>query len=176
MSDFASRDGSPVAQAAQALARTLRQFPRLEAGALMLGDVVLARAVGWDRPIPLLAAHMKRSDVRAIAAGTVDPLIPVHRAVIAACDAGLRDASDLSRRAAKLEAATPKLRTKGAEHALALFLSHDAVSPSGMLSPMVKGTNYAMTDRAARRLCDRLVDLGVARELTGRLSFRLYGL
>tara|TARA_R100000687_G_scaffold77703_1_gene70407 strand:+ start:278 stop:397 length:120 start_codon:yes stop_codon:yes gene_type:complete len=32
-----------------------------------------------------------------------------------------------------------------------------------------------LSDRAARRLCDRLVDLGVVRELTGRDTFRLYG-
>jgi hypothetical protein len=32
-----------------------------------------------------------------------------------------------------------------------------------------------MSDRAARRLCDRLVDLGTLRELTGRDTFRLYG-
>jgi len=32
-----------------------------------------------------------------------------------------------------------------------------------------------MSDRAARRLCDRSVDLGVVRELTGRDTFRLYG-
>lgn len=31
------------------------------------------------------------------------------------------------------------------------------------------------SDRAARRFCDRLVDLGVVRELTGRDTFRLYG-
>ena len=32
---------------------------------------------------------------------------------------------------------------------------------------MIKGTSFVMTDRAARRLCDRLVELGVVRELTG---------
>jgi hypothetical protein len=33
-----------------------------------------------------------------------------------------------------------------------------------------------MSDRAMRRLVDRLVALGVARELTNRPTFRLYGL
>jgi len=38
------------------------------------------------------------------------------------------------------------------------------------------GSTIPMTDRAARRFCDRLVELGVARELTGRATFRLYGI
>nr|WP_268873933.1 DUF1403 family protein [Roseovarius atlanticus] len=44
-----------------------------------------------------------------------------------------------------------------------------------MLSPRIRGTTIPMTDRAAWRFCDRLVELGVARELTGRSTFRLYG-
>ena len=167
--------GSPVAQAAQILAVVLRQFPRQEAAALMSADVTLARAVGRERVLPLLAAHLTRKDIRAIADGQGDPVPYVHRAVIVACDGAIRRAADLSRRAARLRAVAPKLRAKGAAEALALFRSHDAVSPSGMLSPMIKGTSFAMTDRAARRLCDRLVDLGAVRELTGRLTFRLYG-
>ena len=118
---------------------------------------------------------MARRDIRAIADGEGDVLPRVHRAILAACDGVIRKAADLDRRAAKLRMIAPKLRAKGSDEALSLFLSHDAVSPSGMLSPMIKGTAVAMTDRAARRLCDRLVDLGVVRELTGRATFRFYG-
>ena len=148
----------------------------MQAAALMLADVTLARAVGWDRVMPLLAAHLTRKDIRAIADGQGDPVPYVHRAVIVACDVAIRSAADLNRRAALMRAIAPKLRAKGSDDALALFLSHDAVSPSGMLSPQIMRTSFAMTDRAARRLCDRLVDLGAVRELTGRLTFRLYGL
>jgi hypothetical protein len=118
---------------------------------------------------------MARRNIRAIADGEDDVLPRVHRAILAACDGVIRKAADLDRRAARLRMIAPKLRAKGSDEALSLFLSHDAVSPSGMLSPMIKGTSFAMTDRAARRLCDRLVDLGVVRELTGRATFRLYG-
>lgn len=77
-------------------------------------------------------------------------------------------ASDLARRAARLRAVAPKLRAKGAGRAVEVILSRDAVTPAALTGPL--------SDRAARRLCDRLVDLGAVRELTGRDMFRLYGL
>ncbi|MBB5723522.1 hypothetical protein FHS72_003167 [Loktanella ponticola] len=175
VSEFGAVAGTPVRQASEILARVLRQFPREEAAALMLADVALARAIGWDRPAPLLAAHLVRKDIRTIADGVGDPVLCVHRAMVAACDGAIRCAADLERRVTEMQAVASKLRAKGSDEALALFLTHDAVSPSGMLNPMVKGTSVAMTDRAARRLCDRLVELGVVRELTGRPTFRLYG-
>ena len=61
----------------------------------------------------------------------------------------------------------PKLRAKGAGEAVAKFLTCDAVAPSALTS--------LNSDRAARRFCDRLVELSVVRELTGRDTFRLYG-
>ena len=73
--------------------------------------------------------------------------------------------ADLTRRAAHLKAVAPKLRAKGAGEAVEMFLTRDAMAPSALPLP----------DRAARRLCDRLVDLGAVRELTGRDTFRLYG-
>lgn len=62
----------------------------------------------------------------------------------------------------------PKLRAKGADAAVALFLSQEAVAPMALTS--------LRSDRAARRFCDRLVELGAVRELTGRDTFRLYGI
>jgi hypothetical protein len=77
----------------------------------------------------------------------------------------VRLAADLARRTARLKAVAPKLRAKEAGGAVALFLMRDAVAPSALPLP----------NRAARRLCDRLVELGAVRELTGRDTFRLYG-
>ncbi len=79
---------------------------------------------------------------------------------------GAQRVTDLARRAAHLKSVAPKLRAKGAEAAVAMFLTQDAVAPAALPLP----------DRSARRLCDRLVDLGAVRELTGRDTFRLYGI
>jgi hypothetical protein len=50
---------------------------------------------------------------------------------------------------------------------LAILLVEDA-------QPATAGK--AASDRSTRRLFERLVSLGAARELTGRPTFRLYGL
>ena len=73
-----------------------------------------------------------------------------------------------TRRAARLNAVVPKLRASGAGEALEMFLTRDAVAPAALTS--------LNSGRAARRFCDRLVELGVGRELTGRDTFRLYGI
>ena len=91
-----------------------------------------------------------------------------HRAVVASATEAARLAVDLTRKAARLKTVTPKLRAKGAREAVALLLARDALAPSALIS--------LNSDRAARRFCERLVELGVARELTGRDTFRLYGL
>jgi hypothetical protein len=51
-----------------------------------------------------------------------------------------------------------------------MLLADDAVSPA------TAAKAARLSDRASRRLFDRLIELGVARELSGRPSFRLYGL
>lgn len=154
--------GMPVDQAAQVLEMVLAGAPRAEDVALMLADATLARALGWSHVVPLLAAGLKSRDVRR--AGE-DLRLACHRAVVVSADEAVRMADDLARRAARLKSVVPKLRAKGAGEAVEMFLSRDAVMPAAL----------PLSDRAARRLCDRLVDLGVVRELTGRDTFRLYG-
>jgi len=168
--------GSPIAQAARMIGLVMNAFPREEASALICGDLVLARALDWAHPMPLLGLHLNRRELLAASEGMAeDVLVACHRAVANGAQDAVRMSHDLARRAQRMREVAPKLRAKGSDAAVALFLREDAVLPSTMLAPRIKGTNIAMTDRAARRLCDRLVELGVVRELTGRSTFRLYG-
>ena len=112
--------------------------------------------------MPLLAGGLKRADLRKRGD---DLRFACHRAFVSSTIEAERLAADLARRAAHLKAVAPKLRAKGAGDAVEMFLTRDALTPSALPLP----------DRAARRLCDRLVDLGAIRELTGRDTFRLYG-
>ena len=154
--------GAPVTRAATVLETILTESPRAEVPALILADAALALALGWDHLVPLLAAGVKRSDLRKRGK---DLRFACHRALTTSAVEAVRLAADLARRAARLKAVAPKLRAKGSGEAVEMFLTRDAVAPSALPLP----------DRAARRLCDRLVDLGTARELTGRDTFRLYG-
>lgn len=154
--------GAPVARAAMVLGAVLTEAPRADVPALIFADAALAQALGWDHLVPLLAAALKRGDLRKQGD---DLRLACHRALISSVVEAVRQASDLARRVTHLKAVAPKLRAKGAGDAVEMFLTRDAVAPSALPLP----------DRAARRLCDRLVDLGVVRELTGRDTFRLYG-
>lgn len=154
--------GVPVTRAAMALDAVVRAAPRADVAGLILADAALAQALGWDHLVPLLAAGLKRADLRKHGD---DLKLACHRALVLSAVEAVRQAADLARRAAHLKAVAPKLRAKGAGEAVETFLNRDAVAPSVLPLP----------DRAARRLCDRLVDLGAVRELTGRDTFRLYG-
>ena len=160
-----ARIGSPVARAAATLESVLTETPRAETAALILAEAALARALGWERIVPLLANGLAPRDLRREGD---DLRLACHQAVVRAATRAAGLAQDLTQRAARLHAVMPKLRAKGAEAALELFLAQDALAPTAL--------THLMSDRAARRLCDRLVALGALRELTGRDSFRLYGL
>lgn len=166
--------GSPIAKSTSVLTNIAQAFPRQEAIALLCADVVLARSLGWARPRPLFGLYVNRKSLRATSEGG-DIRLACHNAITHAAQDAIRMGHDLARRGARLREVAPKLRSKGSQDAVRLFLSEDAVLPSTMLSPTIRGSNTTMTPRSARRLCERLVELGVAKELTGRASFRLYG-
>jgi hypothetical protein len=154
---------TPVDRAAKVVEAMLTDAPRAEEAALILGDTVLSQALGLGQVVPLLALGLKARDLRLRGDGL---RLACHRAVVTGVAQAVALAADLVRRAARLRAVAPKLRAKAAGQAVDLFLSRDALAP---------GALGFMSDRAARRLCDRLVGLGVLRELTGRDTFRLYG-
>lgn len=156
--------GTPVSRAASVLQAVLADRPRDPAAALLLAEAALAQALGWRHVLPLLALGLKRTDLRK---SGEELRLACHKAIVMAATEVVRDVANLSRRAARLKEVAPKLRARGADEAVALFLIRDAVAPTALTS--------LSSGRAARRFCDRLVELGAARELTGRNTFRLYG-
>ena len=162
---MAKRAGNPVAQAAQVIEDVLSDDPRADLAALILADAAIARAARWRYLVPLLGIGLRRRDLNLRAAPTG---LACHRALPLTIALALSRAADLTRRATYLQALVPKLRAKQAALAVDRFLSRDALSPAALTD--------LMSDRAARRLCARLVALGAVRELTGRDSFRIYGL
>ena len=140
--------------------------------AIWAADAALARALSWPTPLPLLASELfarrAAGEGRRPRAGEAGWMKLVALAYARAALAALDLAQDLSRRAGRLADAAPKLRAKGKTGAIEALLAHDAVSAAAPLA--------GLSDRARRRLFDRLVALGAARELTGRAAFRLYGL
>ncbi|BDV36442.1 DUF1403 family protein [Methylocystis iwaonis] len=176
----AATTGDPLGQAlaaAQAIARWAgadgARAETVELLALWAADLVLAKRLGWDRPLALLAprvGEMRDATGRRLRPGDAGwPSAALRAYARAAADAHLA-AVDLARRASALLALLPKLRAKRAGRVVALLLADDGVTPAAA----ARATG--MSDRAARRLFDRLVDLGGARELTGRETFRIYGL
>jgi hypothetical protein len=174
-------EGDPVSAAGKATALVFSAFPDAPAAeaeilALWAFDLVLAIRLRWTRPLPLIATKILDPSLRPSGGGQRrkpgDPAWPTAAAgaIALAAAAALDLAADLSRRADTLIAVAPKLRAKPAAKIVDLLLSQDCVSPAEA------ARQAPMTDRAARRLFDRLVLLGAVRELTGRPTFRLYGL
>ncbi|MER8976033.1 DUF1403 family protein [Mesorhizobium sp. M0800] len=147
--------------------------PDCELLAWWLADLVLAQSLRWPRPLPLLMAQAFGPAFRREAGGRIRPgdenfERAVCVALVAAAAGACRLAADVSRRAERLIAVTPQLRAKGAGDVIQTLLNEDAVS--GSLS------TKNLSRFAARRLFDRLQQLDAVRELSGRPTFRLFGL
>jgi hypothetical protein len=175
-----ARAGDPVSAAAKAAAMTFAAVPDAPAAdaetlALWAFDLVLATRLRWARPLPLIAGKLLDPGLRSGGGGRPrlgDPAWPkaAAGAIALAAASTLDVAADLSRRTETLIAVAPKLRAKPAQRIVDLLLNQDCVAPAEA------ARQAPMTDRAARRLFDRLVALGAVRELSGRPAFRLYGL
>ncbi|SEM24674.1 Protein of unknown function, partial [Roseovarius azorensis] len=142
----------------------------------LFSDFVLARAIKWRQALPVSAQRLTKKALRDLASDEKKAELAVQVRILESIEETIRLARDLAPRAEALRAVAPKLRAKRSGAAVDVFLTEDAVAPASMLSPCIRGTSIPMTDRAARRFCDRLVELGVAHELTGRPTFRLYGI
>jgi hypothetical protein len=142
------------------------------AGELLAGwlaDAVLAQRLNWPFALPLLAAPLfssagRRATTASDGAETTRILFAWAKGAAHACDL----AAELRRRAQKLAEAAPKLRAKGAKAALQALLDQDSLAAATPIA--------GLSERGTRRLFERLVALGAIRELTGRATFRLYGL
>ena len=171
-----ARTEGPLAGCVHVMRAVLAVDDRAERVACLLSDIVLARALIWTSVLPVTAQELTKAMLRDLIGDGQGVDLVVQQRILQSIEDTIRLARNLATRAAALRAVTPKLRAKGSKAAADLFLSEDAIGPSMMLSPKIQGTTIPMTDRAARRFCDRLVELGVARELTGRPTFRLYGI
>ncbi|OZB12019.1 MAG: hypothetical protein B7X67_01105 [Rhizobiales bacterium 39-66-18] len=163
----------PAPLAAAAVVRTVAAVqPSAELLGWWLADQVLALRLRWPLPVPLLMAEAggpRRAGRRGGLSPQRDGLdvtvcVAVARGAARAC----RLAAEIAPRAARLDAVVPKLRAKGAGDAVRRLFGDDVVP--GTLQ------TAALSRFAARRLFDRLVTLGAVRELSGRSSFKLYGL
>jgi len=144
-----------------------------------LADALLAQRLGWVHALPLLGpeaalgtgARPRRSAVSYGATSTETDIECAKGVLAAQARAALRAidlSAELGRRADRLLAVAPKLRAKAADMVVERLLSGDAIVASEKIA--------GMSDRGLRRLFDRLVELGAVRELSGRPTFRIYGL
>ena len=143
--------------------------------ALSVFDLPIAIRLRWPRPMQLIATKILDPALRSDGGGRLRPGDPAWPnaatgAIALAAAAALDRAANLSRRAEVLLAVAPKLRAKQTAKIVDLLLAEDCVSPAEA------ARQASMTDRVARRLFDRLMRLSAVPELTGRPTFRLYGL
>lgn len=161
--------------AAAIVAHVVTMRPDSELLAWWLADLVLAKSLRWPRPLSLLMTQAFGPAFRDEAGGgkRIRPgeegferavCLALVQGAVEAC----RLATEIARREERLIAVAPKLRTKGAGEVIQRLLDDDAV-PGSL-------TTKNLSRFATRRLFARLQQLEAVRELSGRTTFRLFGL
>ncbi|MBI1620996.1 DUF1403 family protein [Aquamicrobium zhengzhouense] len=184
---FGRRDDDAVAVLADALAdnanagaisQTIDSFElvlrhsAVPEAAPFVSDLILARAFGWERAVPLIAPDVARGGFTRAISEEPAPIREERRikllsayacAAIRAIDLSI----DLGRKSERLLEAAPELRAKASGAVVEKLLSEDSLTAS---TPIVGITRWGM-----HRIFERLIAFGVLRELTGRSTFRIYG-
>lgn len=160
--------------AASIFARVHAIRPDAELLGWWLADWMLAQKMRWPVPAPLLMAQRYGSAFRVTGGrgrvGAADDAFARAVCVALAQAAGdaCRSAMEIARKANHLAVVMPKLRAKGAGEAIRMLLDDDAVSGSFQTAKLSRW--------ASRRLFERLIEYDAVRELSGRSTFRIYGL
>lgn len=178
LQEIVAKAPHPLAAAAGASLVASRRFDvanpdDAEIISLWVADAALAQKLGWGCAVPLVATAItlrKDRDGRRSRIGDPDWSDALSLAYALSAQQAFDIAADLFRRAHRLSNVALKLRAKGASRVIELLLADDCVAPARAAK------QARLSDRAARRLFDRLVELDAVRELSGRPTFRLYGL